>query len=105
MKLLDFVALYGLILMPMGAVILMDVYIIPKLKLTAEYAERFNKSFNISAAIAWVVTLAISLVLNQTLEIEIFFLGLPGWFIAAALYLISSYIIQKNSTYAGRVVR
>jgi purine-cytosine permease-like protein len=97
MKLLDFVALYGLILMPMGAVILMDIYIIPKLKLTADYAEAFNKSFNVAAAIAWVVTLAISVILNQSLGIEVFFLGFPGWFIASALYLIFSFIIQKNS--------
>ena len=97
MKLLDFVALYGLILMPMGAVILMDVYIIPKLKLTSNYAEAFNKSFSVSAAIAWVITLGISVILNQSFGIEVFFLGFPGLFIASALYLISSFIIQKNS--------
>jgi hypothetical protein len=95
MKLLNFVALYGLILMPMGAVILMDVYLIPKLKLTSNYSEAFNKSFSMPAAIAWVVTLGISVLLNQYFGIEIFFLGFPGWFIASALYLISSFIFQK----------
>ena len=97
MKLLDFVALYGLILMPMGAVILMDVYIIPKLKLKPDYAEAFDKSFSIPVAIAWIVTLGLAVVLNQAMNIEIFFLGLPGWFIAAALYLISSYLVQKGN--------
>ena len=97
MKLLDFVALYGLVLMPMGAVIMMDVYIIPKLNLKSDYAEIFNKSFNISAAMAWVVTLVISVLINQILGVEVFFLGFPGWFIASALYLISSYIVQKNN--------
>jgi purine-cytosine permease-like protein len=97
MKLLDFVALYGLVLMPMGAVIMMDVYIIPKLNLKADYAETFNKSFNVPAAIAWVVTLVISVLINQTLGVEVFFLGFPGWFIASALYLISSYVVQKNN--------
>jgi hypothetical protein len=95
MKLLDFVALYGLILMPMGAVILMDVYIIPKMGLKANFAETFNRSFNLAAAIAWIVTLIASVFINQLLGIEIFFLGLPGWFIAAILYLTTSYIIQK----------
>jgi len=97
MKLLDFVALYGLILMPMGAVILMDVYIIPKLKLKPDYAEAFGKSFNVPAAIAWIVTLGLAVVLNQAMNIEIFFLGLPGWFIAAALYLVTSYLVQKGN--------
>lgn len=81
----------------MGAVIMMDVYLIPKLNLKPDYAEAFNKSFSIPAAIAWVVTLAISVVINQTMGVEVFFLGFPGWFIASALYVLSSYIIQKNS--------
>ncbi len=104
MKLLDFVALYGLILMPMGAVIIMDIYLLPKLKLKPDYAETFNKSFSMPAAIAWLVTLAISVMINQTMGIEVFFLGLPGWFIAAALYLISSYIFQKNRVEKGEAV-
>jgi cytosine/uracil/thiamine/allantoin permease len=98
MKLLDFVALYGLILMPMGAIIMMDIYLIPKLNLKQDYAETFNKSFSMPAAIAWVVTLVISVVINQTMGVEVFFLGFPGWFIASALYLISSYLFQKNAT-------
>ena len=96
MKLLDFVALYGLILMPMGAIIMMDVYIIPKLKLKRYYAETFKKSFNIAAALSWGLTLLFSLFLNFYFGIEIFFLGLPGWFIAALIFLVGSYLIQKK---------
>ncbi len=96
MKLLEFVALYGLILMPMGAVILMDVYIIPKMGLKSNYAEIFNKSFNVAAALAWVLTLGFSVYLNRSLGIEIFFLGLPGWFVASIVYLVVSMMIQKS---------
>jgi len=102
MKLLDFVALYGLVLMPMGAVIMMDVYLIPKLNLKPDYALTFNKSFSMPAAIAWVVTLVICIFINQSMDVEVFFLGFPGWFIASALYLISSYVFQKNSSSEGR---
>jgi len=101
MKLLDFVALYGLILMPMGAVIMMDEYIIPRLKLSQKYAETFNKSFNLAAAVAWGVTLLFSIWLNIVFGVEVFFLGLPGWFVAAALYVVTSYFIQKNKTKGG----
>jgi len=96
MKLLDFVALYGLILMPMGAVILMDVYLIPRLGIKSNYAETFNKSFNFAAALAWVLTLGFSLFLNMYFGIEVFFLGLPGWFVAAIVYLVFSWFIQKS---------
>ncbi len=96
MKLLDFVALYGLILMPMGAIIMMDFYIIPKLGLKRYYAETFHKTFSVSGALAWVLTLVFSLILNLSFGVEIFFLGLPGWFVASAIFIISSYIIQKK---------
>ena len=39
MRLLDFVALYGLILMPMGAVIFIDFYLVKPLNLRPFYAE------------------------------------------------------------------
>ena len=101
MKLLDFVALHGLVLMPMGAIILMDVYIIPKMGMKSNYAEVFGKSFNSAAAVAWVLTLVVSLVLNKMAGIEIFFLGLPGWFIAAFLYIVTSRLIQKTVSKEG----
>ena len=96
MKLLEFVALYGLILMPMGAVILMDVYIIPKMGLKSNYAETFNKSYNIAAALAWILTLGFSVYLYKAFGVEVFFLGLPGWFVAAIVYVVVSMVIQKS---------
>lgn len=95
MKLLDFVALYGLLLMPMGAVIIMDFYVFPRLGLKSDYAESAKISFNIAAGVTWLGTLALCLILNITQGIEIFFLGLPGWFIAAILYVVLSKMIQK----------
>ncbi|MDX2248508.1 MAG: hypothetical protein SF052_17115 [Bacteroidia bacterium] len=95
MKLLDFVALYGLLLMPMGAVIIMDFYVFPRIGLKSDYAENAKIRFNLAAGVTWLGTLALCLVLNMTQGVEIFFLGLPGWFIAAAMYVVLSKIIQK----------
>lgn len=94
MNLLEFVALYGLILMPMGAIIIMDIYVLPKMNLKSNFAEVFNKDFNLSATLSWVITLLSALFFNFYFGIEIFFLGLPGWFIASLVYVISSKIIQ-----------
>ena len=96
MKLLDFVALYGLILMPMGALIVMDVYIIPRIGLKSNYAETYSKKFSVAAGAAWLLTLGFSLFLNMYFGVEIFFLGLPGWFVAAIIYLVFSRFIQKS---------
>jgi len=97
MKLLEFVALYGLILMPMGAIIIMDVYIIPRLKLKPNYAETFAKSLNISAAIAWISTLLFCLLINQYYDLDIFFIGLPGWFFASLIYVSLSKFVQRSA--------
>jgi len=96
MKLLDFVALYGLILMPMGAVIFVDCWLVKKLGLVPYYAEASGTRFNWAAAIAWFATLGVATWLVQTGRTQIFFVSLPGWFIAAALYLGLSKLTQKK---------
>jgi purine-cytosine permease-like protein len=90
MRLLDFVALYGLILMPMGAVIFMDEYVLRRLGMVTRFAERAGRRINWAAAASWLVTLVFCLVLNLSIGMEIFFLGLPGWFFASLLYLLIS---------------
>jgi len=96
MKLLDFVALYGLILMPMGTVIFLDFWVLPKLNLARFYAEKAGISFNWAAGAAWIFTLGLCLALYLFGSVEKFFLFLPGWFIAAALYVAGSKLIQRN---------
>lgn len=87
MQLLDFVALYGLLLMPMGAVIFADYWLLPRLGLRREYAALRDIVFSVPAAVAWAGTLAAAWAINRVWGLEIFFLGLPGWFIAIALYI------------------
>ncbi len=97
MRLLDFVALYGLILMPMGAVIFVDFWLFPKLGLRQNYAEWKQIVFSLPAGLAWGLTLAACWGINYVWGMEIFFLGLPGWFIASILYIAFAYIQQRAS--------
>jgi purine-cytosine permease-like protein len=96
MKLLDFVALYGLVLMPMGAVIFVDFWLIRKFGLQSYYAELSGKSFNWAAGLAWFVTLATAWLLVKYAGLQIFFVSLPGWFVAAILYVVLSKFYQKK---------
>ena len=96
MRLLGFVALYGLILMPMGAVIFADYWLLPKLGLRSNFAEWKQLLFSWPAAIAWGGTLVACWAINLIWGLEIFFLGLPGWFIATALFIGMSYMQQKS---------
>lgn len=96
MQLLDFVALYGLVLMPMGAVIFLDVIVFKKMDLISNLAEKTGIEFNWMAGLTWLITLLICLLINLFVGVEIFFLGLPGWFIACILYIGFSILYQKK---------
>ncbi|HEX9784885.1 MAG TPA: hypothetical protein VGA56_19420 [Opitutaceae bacterium] len=96
MKLLDFVALYGLILMPMGAVVFVDFWLARKFGFRPCYAEASGIGINWSAAAAWLVTLGVCGWLVQSGRTQIYFVSLPGWFIAALLFIVLSKVSQKN---------
>jgi len=96
MRLLDFVALYGLILMPMGAVIFIDFHLLPRLGLRSDYAEKTGIKFNWAAGVTWVLTLVFAFLLNRLTGLEIFFLGLPGWFVASLAYIGLSWWWQRR---------
>ncbi|MFH5833790.1 purine-cytosine permease family protein [Halalkalibaculum sp. DA384] len=103
MLLLDFVALYGLVLMPMGAVIFMDVMVFPKIGMKSNFAELVQMDFNWSAGLTWFVTLLLCLFIYLYMGVEIFFLGLPGWFIAILLYVGLSKLQQDRFQKAANV--
>jgi len=93
MRLLDFVALYGLLLMPMGAIIFADYWIIPRLGLSSLFAEKQKLLFSWPAGLAWLVTLILAFII----PLEIYFKALPGWFFTVVIFLIGSTIQQKLS--------
>lgn len=83
MRLLDFVALYGLILMPIGAVVFGEHWIFPRIGLMQYRAKKSKLFINWAALYTWVATLIIVFLL----PIHMFFKWLPGYFIAQLLYL------------------
>ncbi|MFB4204729.1 hypothetical protein KBTX_03402 [wastewater metagenome] len=100
MQLLGFVALYGLLLMPIGAVVFTDYWVLPRLGLQRYYAERAGRLLTMPALATWLITLAICVALVKLAGIEIFFVALPGWFIAAALFIALSYATQRRTAAA-----
>jgi cytosine/uracil/thiamine/allantoin permease len=98
MQLLDFVALYGMLLMPMGAVIFVDFWLLKKLGLQDEYAARTNSVFNLAAFLTWALTLAACLgAVNYWGAGYMFFVSLPGWFLAVVLYIGLSAMLQRRA--------
>jgi len=101
MRLLDFVALYGMVLMPMGAVIFVDFWLLPKLGLRSYLAEAAGLRFNWAAGLTWFVTLGVCSWLVLSGRTQIFFVSLPGWFIAAVLYIVLSRLYQRPAARAA----
>ncbi len=96
MKLLDFVALYGMLLMPMGAIIFVDFWLMRKFGMHSDYAERSRTTFNWAAGLTWFLTLGTCYLLVKFAGVQIFFVSLPGWFVAAALYVMLSKLYQQK---------
>ncbi|MFW6246486.1 MAG: purine-cytosine permease family protein [Tangfeifania sp.] len=96
MRLLDFVALYGLVLIPMGGVIFADFYLMKKFGLKDYYAERQGINFNWAAGITWFLLLAAALVMNFFAGVELYFLPLPAWILSVILFPLFSKFYQKK---------
>lgn len=96
MKLLGFVALYGMLLMPMGAVVFVDFWLIRRFGLRNNFAEFGGRHFNWAAGLTWFLTLATCWALVQYTGLQIYFVSLPGWFVAALLYILCSAAYQKR---------
>lgn len=97
MKLLGFVALYGLALMPMGAVIFCDYWLMKRFGMQPFWAEASGTGHNPAPAIAWIVTLVVCLGAVKLGYVGIYFASLPGWFIASVLYLLISHFVQRQA--------
>jgi len=92
-KLLDFVGIYGLLLMPVGAIVFVEYWIFPRIGLARYWVWRKRKLINWPAMIAWWVTIIVSFYATFiTKSIHLFFLIIPVWLATAILYLILSYL-------------
>lgn len=96
MKLLDFVGLYGTILAPMGAVVLVDVYWLERMDLKSNFAEQKGLKLNYAAALAWLLTLGLCVVLNTLGGVQVYFLAVPAWVAAGVFYLVLSRYLQPR---------
>jgi len=86
--LLNFVALYGLLLMPVGAIVFVEHWIFPRLGLTQYWVARKNLIFSWPALLSWGIAIAVAMILRVTGMMHEFFVFLPTWFITAILYTL-----------------
>jgi NCS1 family nucleobase:cation symporter-1 len=86
-KLMDFVGLMGLLLVPMGAVIVTEHWLFPRLGLTRYWSHYKGETTNKAAVISWLVALVSAWVLSW-LGVHLFFLLVPVWVITTVVYTV-----------------
>ena len=96
MKLLDFVAVYGFILAPVGAVIVFEYYFADRYGVIKNYAEKSNIAFNKSVFLAWLISFVIFFGWSKTQGVFLSFLTLPAWLCCGILFVIFSKFYQRK---------
>ncbi|MFS4417623.1 purine-cytosine permease family protein [Maribacter sp. 2307ULW6-5] len=96
MKLLGFVALYGFILAPFGAIIVFEHFFHSKVGIVKNYAETANIQFNKSVFLAWAISFGLFYFISIQFDVFLSFVTLPAWLLCGALFLVLSKKFQKN---------
>lgn len=86
--LLDFVGIYGILLMPVGSIVVVEHWIFPLLRWQRFWSSRRGQLLNVAALGAWAVGLGLALVLWRMNWLHLFFLVVPVWFATALTYLV-----------------
>jgi len=89
-RLLDFVGIYGLLLMPVGAIVFAEHWIFPRLGWTQFWASRKGLAVSWPALVAWLGSLAVAIAAWQKGLVHLFFLGPPVWLATVVVYLALS---------------
>lgn len=96
MKLLDFVGLYGTILCPVGAVIVVNHYLAKRVGIPQDLAERTGMTFNVAVLLAWAIPVAAGLAASKLWGIATFMLPLPCWLACGLLYIAFSKMLNRE---------
>ena len=96
-KLLGFVAFYGILLMPVGAIVLVEHWIFPRIGLTQFWSSRANQLVNWPALISWAVAIACSFSMYGFDLLHEFFLAIPIWLLTAVLYTVLAALAGARS--------
>ncbi len=98
MKLLGFVALYGFILAPFGAIIVFEHFFSERVGIRKNYAAYANIKFNIAVFFAWAISFGIFYFISIQYDVFLSFVTLPAWLLCGVLFLVFSKVYQKKET-------
>lgn len=96
-KLLSFVALFGILLSPVGAIVFVEHWLFPRIGLRQYWFSTTGKSLSWPALSSWMISIGIALGLWYTETLHEFFIAIPLWFVSAALYTLFASVAGARS--------
>ncbi|MDN5200347.1 hypothetical protein QQ008_03220 [Fulvivirgaceae bacterium BMA10] len=96
MKLLGFVALYGFILAPIGAIIVFEHFFSERFGIKAFYAEKSGTQFNRAVFLAWLISFVVFYFVSLKFDVFLSFLTLPAWLSCGVLFLVFSKFYHRK---------
>jgi len=96
MKLLDFVAVYGFILAPVGAIIVFEHFLADRVGIERNYAEKAGITFYLPVLLAWGLSLGVFYSISIFGGVFLSFLTLPAWLSCGLLFLVFSTYDQRK---------
>lgn len=97
-KLMDFVGLMGVLLVPMGTIIVIEHWLFPRIGMTRYWSYYRGENTNKAAISSWLIALASAWILNQ-LGVHLFFLLIPVWLITAVAYIFLAGAMGAKASY------
>lgn len=98
-QLLGFVGIMGLMMAPIGAIIVAEHWLFPKMGLTRYWSQYKGNNTNFAAIITWLTALALSYILEQSGVLHLFFLLIPIWAYSTVVYCLLSITMGAKTKY------
>ncbi len=103
-KLDQVLGIIALIAAPVGAIVIADLYLFPKLKLKQELAQKETLYINPAVMGAWFSGVACGYMIYYYMHLDFyFFVTLPAWTMTLATYLLFSWLQQKKLVFKAKM--
>ncbi|MBU2883559.1 nucleoside transporter [Psychrosphaera sp. B3R10] len=97
--LLGFVGYMGLLLAPVGAIIVAEHWLFNKIGLTRYWSSYKGNTTNWAALSTWVVSMLVGIAVEQAGVLHLFFILVPLWIFATAMYVALASVMGAKETY------
>jgi NCS1 family nucleobase:cation symporter-1 len=87
-NLLDFVGLYGILLMPVGTIVVVEHFLFPRIGLTRYWFSGTGRVMNWPVLVTWFGAVGLACYLHFARILHLFFLPLPIWILVAVVYTL-----------------